>query len=76
MHLFAEQTLGRCAWAETYYRQHRKKGQRHASASRRLGQRWLKIIHRMWRDRKPYDAILHHQNQLQHGSWVMQPNET
>jgi transposase len=74
IHLFAEQTLNRCAWAEIYYRHHRDKGRSHADALRRLGQRWLKIIHRMWMDRKPYDAMLHNQNQLKHGSWVLQLN--
>jgi hypothetical protein len=43
---------------------------------RRLGQRWLKIIHRMWVDRKLYDPLLHNQNQLKHGSWVLQLNTT
>jgi hypothetical protein len=68
--------LSRCAWAEIYYRHHRDKGQSHADALRRLGQRWLKIIHKMWMDRKPYDAALHHHNQLKHGSWVLQLNAT
>jgi transposase len=76
MYLFAEQTLSQCAWAEIYYRHHRDKGRSHADALRRLGQRWLKIIHRMWMDRKPYDAMLHNQNQLKHGSWVLQLNAT
>jgi len=79
MHLFAEQTLSRCAWAEIYYRHHRQKGRSHADALRRLGQRWIKIIYRMWTDRKPYDAMLHNQNQLRHGSWVLRfnnPKET
>jgi hypothetical protein len=57
---------------EIYCRRHREKGRSHADALRRLGQRWLKIIHRMWMDRKPYDAMLHNQNQLRHGSWVLQ----
>ena len=35
-----------------------------------------KIIHRMWMDRKPYGAMLHNQNQLKHGSWVLQLNAT
>jgi transposase len=74
LYLFAEQTLTRCAWAEIYYRHHRDKGKSHADALRRLGHRWLKIIHKMWIDRKPYDAMLHHQNQLKHGSWVLQLN--
>jgi len=79
MHLFAEQTLSRCAWAEIYYRHHRQKGRSHADALRRLGQRWITIIYRMWMDRKPYDAMLHNQNQLRHGSWVLRfnnPKET
>ncbi len=74
MHLFAEQTLTRCAWAEIYYRHHRQKGRSHADCLRRLAQRWLKIIYRMWIDRKAYDPILHHQNQLEHDSWVLQLN--
>jgi hypothetical protein len=72
VHLLAEKSLTRCAWAEIYYRRHREKGRSHADALRRLGQRWLKIIHRMWMDRKHYDAMLHNQNQLRHGSWVLQ----
>jgi transposase len=76
MHLFAEQTISRCAWAEIYYRHHRDRGQSHANALRRLGQRWLKIIHRMWMDRKPYDAMYHNQNQLKHGSWILQLKDT
>jgi transposase len=74
IHLLAEQSLSQCAWAEIYYRHHRAKGRSHADALRRLGQRWLKIIHRMWMDRKPYDAMLHNENQLKHGSWVLQLN--
>jgi hypothetical protein len=59
VHLLAEKSLTQCAWAEIYYRRHREKGRSHADTLRRLGQRWLKIIHRMWMDRKPYDAMLH-----------------
>jgi hypothetical protein len=53
---------------------HRDKGQSHANALRRLGQPWLKIIPRMWMDRKPYDGMLHHQNPLKQGSWVLKLN--
>jgi Transposase IS116/IS110/IS902 family len=54
IHLFAEQSLSRCTWAERYYQHHRQKDQRHANALRRLGHRWLKIIHKMWLDRTLY----------------------
>jgi hypothetical protein len=72
LHLFADKSLARCAWAEIYYQHHRQKNQSHASALRRLANRWLKIIYKMWKDRTPYDAELHHQNQLKHGSWILQ----
>ena len=72
LHLFSEQSLTRCVWAELYYQHHRQKNQSHASALRRLANRWLKIIHKMWIDRTPYNAELHHRNQVQHGSWIFQ----
>ena len=72
VHLFSEHTITRCAWAEIYYKAHRTKDHSHARALRCLGQRWLKIIHKMWMDRTPYNAELHHLNQVKHGSWVFQ----
>lgn len=72
VYLWAEKSIQQCAWAEIYYRHHRDKGRSHADALRRLGQRWLKILHKMWIDHKPYDAMLHNENQLKHGSWVLQ----
>jgi len=46
IYLFAEKSLSRCAWAQTYYQHHRQKDRSHANALRRLGHRWLKIIHK------------------------------
>jgi transposase len=76
LHLFADQSLSRCVWAELYYQHHRQKNQSHANALRRLAHRWLKIIYKMWIDRTPYNAELHHRNQLQHGSWIFQLNQS
>jgi hypothetical protein len=55
----------------------RQKNRSHPNALRRLGHRWLKIIHKMWLDRTPYNAEFHHRNQLKHGSWIFQlePNQ-
>ena len=44
LHLWADLSRKKCAWAEAYYRAHRAKGQSHATAVRCLGQRWLKIL--------------------------------
>lgn len=41
---------------------------------RALGQRWLKILWKMWQTRRPYDAELHQRNQAAHGSWVLSLN--
>ena len=71
VHHWCDQSRHYCAWAQAYYRQHRDKGQSHACALRCLGQRWLKILWRMWQNSTPYDETLHTRNQTQHGSWVL-----
>lgn len=72
VHHWAEQSRRRCAWAEAYYRAHRDRGQSHATALRCLGQRWLKILWKMWQSGARYDEALHTRNQLKHGSWLLQ----
>ena len=59
------------AWAANYYDALRERGKTHAQALRSLGQRWLKIIWKMWQTRTCYDPDLHMKNQLAHGSWVL-----
>jgi len=71
MHWFADLSRRTCTWAETYYQAKRQAGMSHAAALRCLGQRWFKILWKMWQTRKPYDPHLHMENQLRHGSWVL-----
>ena len=71
VHLWADLSRQECAWAQAYYLHKKEQGKSHAQALRCLGQRWLKILWRMWRDRKPYDEARHLLNQTQHGSWVI-----
>jgi len=52
-------------------RRTRKRDKSHACALRCLGQRWLKILWKMWQTGTRYDAELHQKNQLKHGSWVL-----
>jgi transposase len=70
VHLWANLSRARCAWAEAYYQHKRAQGKTHAGAVRCLAQRWLKILWRMWIDRTTYDEALHARNQARHGSWV------
>jgi transposase len=78
VHLWAERSRPRCAWAQAYYQAHRDKGHTHACALRCLGQRWLKILWKMWQTGTRYDEALHTRNQIKHGSWLirLQPQQT
>jgi transposase len=72
VHLWADCSRKFCAWAGAYYRAQRERGKSHACALRCLGQRWLKILWRMWQSGQVYDETLHALNQQRHGSWVLQ----
>jgi transposase len=71
VHLWANASRETSPWAEAYYRRKKAQGMGHAAALRALGQRWLKILWKMWQTRTPYDAELHQRNQVRHGSWVI-----
>ena len=71
VHLWADLSRHWCAWAQVYYQQKKQQGLSHAAALRCLGQRWLKILWRMWQDGTPYNEGLHMRNQVRHGSWVI-----
>jgi len=72
VHLWVNLSRRSCPWAAVYYDTLRERGKSHACALRCLGQRWLKILWKMWQCRTCYDADLHTKNQLKHGSWVLQ----
>lgn len=71
VHLWADESRSDCAWAEAYYQRKRDQGKSHPQALRCLGQRWLKILWRMWQDHVPYDEAIHMMNMVRHGSWVI-----
>jgi len=71
VHLWANLTRQCSPWAALYYKELRARGKSHACALRCLGQRWLKILWKMWQTRQCYDPELHARNQLKHGSWVL-----
>ena len=71
VHLWADLSRKKCAWAQVYYQQKRLEGKSHACALRCLGQRWLKILWKMWQTKTPYDEQMHTRNQIKHGSWVL-----
>jgi transposase len=50
-------------WAGQFYQRKRSEGATHYAALRCLAKRWLKIIHRLWKDHITYDEALHQVNQ-------------
>jgi len=46
-------------WAAAYYRSVRPRCRSDSDAIRRLANRWLEVLWRLWVDRKPYDETLH-----------------
>jgi len=73
LHWLADLTREKCPWAEAYYQAKREQGMHHAAALRALGNRWAKILWKMWQTRTRYDADLHQRNQIAHGSWLLVP---
>lgn len=72
VHLWTSLWITERNWGQVYYHRHRELGCSHADALRRLGNRLLKILWKMWQARTAYDAEVHQRNQLKHGSWVLQ----
>lgn len=54
-HEWAAQTIRKPGWARDYYLQQREKGKRHHAVVRALAFKWLRILHRCWKDGVPYD---------------------
>lgn len=42
-------------WAKAYYQLHKQRGMKHHAILRKLARCWLRILWRVWKDRKPYD---------------------
>jgi transposase len=71
VYLWADCFRKASVWGQAYYQNKRDQGMSHACALRCLGQRLLKILFRMLKNKTPYNAELHARNQQKHGSWVL-----
>ena len=58
-HEFARCSTKCCDWARRYYEQQRAKGKRHHASVRALAFKWIRILWRCWRDRRPYDDAIY-----------------
>ena len=53
-HEWAAHSIGSSAWAKAYYEQQRAKGKPRNTVVRALAFKWIRILFRCWKDRKPY----------------------
>jgi hypothetical protein len=58
-HEWALHSLAYSQWAREYYEQQRAKGKRHNTAIRTLAFKWIRILFRCWKERKPYDEPIY-----------------
>jgi len=56
-HEHAQHSLASSAWARAYYRMMTSKGLKHHAAVRALAFKWIRILHRCWKDRTLYDEV-------------------
>jgi transposase len=56
---WAHLSLDASPWAATYYHTVRPHCRTDNDAVRRLANRWLEVLWRLWMDRKPYDEVFH-----------------
>jgi len=71
-YLFAMSSTKYCAWAKAFYDLHREQGDRHATALRKLADKWFKIINRMIDTGESYDDQRYVDALRRHGSPVYQ----
>lgn len=62
-HEFALHSLQKSEWAKAYYQLQRGRHKSHQAAVRSLAFKWIRIIFRCWKERKPYDEATFLQSQ-------------
>ena len=67
-HEFAKSTVIHSAWARAFYDLQKSRGKGHNAAIRSLAFKWIRIIHRCWQTRTPYDEGLYLQALARRGS--------
>ena len=70
-HEFADQSIRFSAWARAFYDQQRSRGNDHHAALRSLAFKWIRILFRCWKERKPYDEQTYLKALSKHGSSLM-----
>lgn len=73
-HEFADQARKLSGWSKLYYSQLRQRGKDHHAAVRALAYKWIRILFRCWKERKPYDdAVYIHSLRRRGSGLVLEP---
>jgi transposase len=67
-HEFAEHSRRWCGWAKVYYQLQIQRGKKHHAAVRALAYKWIRIMFRCWKDRKPYQDQIYIKSLTKHQS--------
>jgi transposase len=59
-HEWAVHSIAQSEWAREYYDRQLAKGKRRNTVIRSLAFKWIRILFRCWKDRKPYDEATYH----------------
>jgi transposase len=65
---FADHSRRWCQWAKAYYQLQLQRGKSHNAAIRALAYKWIRILFRCWKDRRPYDGEIYAKSLFRHGS--------
>lgn len=66
MHQFSFCSITQSSWAKTLYVQKKAQGRSHAAALRVVGDKWLKIIYRLWKEKACYDENIYLAGRMRH----------
>jgi hypothetical protein len=60
-HEWAAHSIRYSEWAKAYYQQQRARGKSASTSIRALAYKWIRIVFRCWKDRKPYCDTVYQQ---------------
>jgi transposase len=71
-HEFADHSRRWSRWAKVWYEHKKAQGMKHNAAVRALAFKWIRILFRLWKDRKPYSEERYIQSLIKANSPVAQ----
>ena len=67
-HEFSRLSVTHCQWARNYVDYYTAKGKKYHTIIRALAYKWIRILHKCWKDRTPYNEDLYMETLKKRGS--------